>query len=165
MSFKKTSDQDAATDLLISDAGHVLLYGGSRSGKTFLFIYALFFRALKCKSRHAMLRYRFAHAKQSLVYGTIPEVFRVCFPELGSSDSYLNKSDWFYKLPNGSEVWIGGLDDKERTEKILGNEYSTIYFNECSQIPYSSVLTARTRLAEKMSSVSLTFTDKRDGEL
>jgi hypothetical protein len=64
-------------------------------------------------------------------------------------DSLLNKSDWFYELDSGSQVWIGGLDDKERTEKILGNEYSTIYFNECSQIPYSSIITARTRLAEK----------------
>jgi hypothetical protein len=29
-------------------------------------------------------------------------------------------------LPNGSEIWFSGLDDKERTEKILGQEYVTI---------------------------------------
>jgi PBSX family phage terminase large subunit len=147
--FKKTQDQLEATSLLVSPAKHILLFGGSRSGKTFLLVYALFLRAFKEKSRHTILRHRFAHAKQSLVYDTIPDVFSICFPNAGSADSYLNKSDWFYKLPNGSEVWIGGLDDKERTEKILGNEYSTIYFNECSQMPYSSILKARTRLAEK----------------
>jgi hypothetical protein len=33
----------------------------------------------------------------------------------------------------GSELWFGGLDDKQRVEKILGNEYiQTSSFNECS---------------------------------
>jgi hypothetical protein len=44
---------------------------------------------------------------------------------------------------------MSGLDQKERVEKILGQEFSTIYLNECSQIPYSSVIIALTRLAEK----------------
>ena len=144
--MKKTKDQLKATELLIGDAKNVLLYGGSRSGKTFLLVYAVLLRASKCKSRHAILRYRFSHAKQSLVYDTIPKVLELCFPDMVCT---LNKSDWFYTLQNGSEVWIGGLDDKERTEKILGNEYATIYFNECSQMSYSSVLKVRTRLAQK----------------
>ena len=38
---------------------------------------------------------------------------------------------------------------KERTEKILGQEYSTLFFNESSQISYEAVLMARTRLAQK----------------
>ena len=33
-------------------------------------------------------------------------------------------------------------------EKILGKEYATIFLNECSQIPYASVLVALTRLAQ-----------------
>jgi hypothetical protein len=53
------------------------------------------------------------------------------------------------KFPNGSELWIAGLDDKIRTEKILGKEYSTIFFNESSQIPYSTINISRTRLAQK----------------
>ena len=28
--------------------------------------------------------------------------------------------------PNRSEIWLGGLDDKERVEKILGREFATI---------------------------------------
>jgi phage terminase large subunit len=56
--------------------------------------------------------------------------------------------DGFFSLPNESAIWIGGLNDKERIEKILGNEYCTIFFNECSQIPYSSITIARTRLAQ-----------------
>jgi len=57
-----------------------------------------------------------------------------------------NKSDWFLTLPGGSEIWLGGLDDKERAEKILGNEYATIYPNEASQISYQSISLLKTRL-------------------
>lgn len=144
--YKKTTAQKQATSLLTGDAGNVLLYGGSRSGKTFMFIYALFVRALKCQSRHAIFRYRYAHAKQALWYDTIPKVNSIAFPEVVLKT---NKQDLFLTFPNGSEIWIGGLDDKERTEKVLGNEYSTIYYNEISQISYEAVLIAKTRLAQK----------------
>jgi phage terminase large subunit-like protein len=72
---------------------------------------------------------------------------RLCFPGIKYD---LNKTDFFAKFENGSEIWFGGLDDKERTEKILGQEYVTIYLNECSQIPQSSREIALTRLAQKV---------------
>ncbi len=59
-----------------------------------------------------------------------------------------HRVEGYFSLENESEIWIGGLDDKERVEKILGKEYATIFLNECSQIPYSSVLIALTRLAQ-----------------
>lgn len=71
---------------------------------------------------------------------------KIAFPDLPVE---WNKSDYYLTLPNGSEIWVAGLDDEKRVEKILGKEYSTIYFNECSQIPYKSVQVALTRLAEK----------------
>lgn len=77
---------------------------------------------------------------------TIPKVLELCFPNIGAKP---NKTDYYYQLPNGSTIWIAGLDDKERREKILGKEYSTIYFNECSQIEYSDTTLALTRLAER----------------
>jgi hypothetical protein len=55
----------------------------------------------------------------------------------------------YVTFENGSEIWFSGLDDKERVEKVLGMEFVTLYFNECSQIPYASILTALTRLAQK----------------
>jgi len=53
-------------------------------------------------------------------------------------------------LFNGSEIWIGGLGDKEQADKILGHEYNTIYFNEISQLSYISVTTAYSRLAMRV---------------
>ena len=149
MTFKLTGAQNRALDCLVSDATHCGLGGGSRSGKTFLIVRTVLIRALKAAgSRHAIFRFRFNSIKASIVYDTLPKVFELCLPGLWEHCD-LNKTDWFLTLPNGSEIWFGGLDDKERTEKILGQEYATIYFNECSQIPFNSVVLALSRLAQK----------------
>lgn len=123
-----------------------MLFGGSRSGKTFLIVRAIVIRALKSPgSRHAMLRFRFNAIKASIVFDTFPKVMSLCFPGVKYS---LNKTDWFVEFDNGAQIWFGGLDDKERTEKILGQEYATLYLNESSQIPWGSVGIAITRLAQ-----------------
>lgn len=147
-SFELTHRQIEANALLGSAATHVMLYGGSRSGKTFLIVRAILTRALAHKSRHAVLRYRFNHLKGSVIYDTLPKVMDLCFPGV-ADHCHMDKSDWFYTLPNGSEVWFGGLDEKERTEKILGAEYASIFLNECSQIPWASRNIAMTRLAQQ----------------
>jgi predicted ribonuclease YlaK len=51
--FRWTEDQQRALQLLIGPARHVMLYGGARSGKTFLLVSAIVTRALKAPgSRH-----------------------------------------------------------------------------------------------------------------
>lgn len=128
-----------------------MLFGGSRSGKTFLLVRAVVIRALKAaKSRHCILRFRFNSVKTSIVFDTFPKVMELCFPDVAY---HVDKSDWYAKLPNGSEIWFGGLDDKERTDKILGHEYVTIYLNECSQISADARDKAETRLAQKVDQV------------
>jgi phage terminase large subunit-like protein len=138
--------QEEAQLILSGDATHIILFGGSRSGKTFLLTRNVCFRALKAaNSRHAILRFRFNAIKSSVVMDTFPKVMTLCFPGVQYK---MNKTDFYAEFENGSQVWFGGLDDKERTEKILGMEFATIYLNECSQIPYSSVGIAITRLAQ-----------------
>lgn len=145
--FALTPRQKEANRVLASPATHIMLFGGSRSGKTFLIVRAICVRALKApKSRHAILRFRFNAVKASIVHDTFPKVMDICFPGVKYT---LNKTDWFAEFENGSQVWFGGLDDKERTEKILGQEFSTIYLNEASQIPWASRGIAVTRLAQK----------------
>lgn len=144
--FNLTSKQNEAAEVLASDAQHIMLFGGSRSGKTFLIVWAIVSRALKApNSRHVSLRFRLGHIKSSIVMDTFPKVMKLCFPNV---EYELNKSDLYARFSNGSEYWFGGLDDKERTEKILGNEYATIHLNECSQIPWNSRNIALTRLAQ-----------------
>lgn len=125
-----------------------MLRGGSRSGKTFLLVRAIVQRAINAPgSRHAIFRFRFNHAKTSIWADTLPKVLKLCFPTLRAR---FDKTDFYLELPNGSQVWIAGLDDKERVEKILGQEYVTLYFNESSQIPWGSIETALSRLAQKV---------------
>lgn len=146
MSFRLTKRQELAISILASEAKHCLLFGGSRSGKTFLLVRSIIIRACKAKSRHIILRQHFNHIKTSVWLETLPKVLSTCFPHLTVN---WNKTDYFIELPNGSTIFVAGLDDEKHIEKILGKEFSTIYFNECSQLGYNSVQIALTRLAEK----------------
>ncbi len=126
----------------------LMLFGGGRSGKTFLILRNIAMRALKAPgSRHLVVRYRFKHLKASIILDTFPKMMRLCFPEVHYD---LSKTDWYARLPGGAEIWFAGLDDKERMEKILGLEYATIYINEASQVPWAGVQILLTRLAQKV---------------
>lgn len=129
---------------VIRNNKYTLLSGGSRSGKTFVSCLSIISRAAAKPSRHAIVRFHFNDVKRSIGMDTLPKLFGL-MPHVSAT---LNKSDWYYRLSNGSEIWLCGLDDKDRADKILGNEYSTIYFNEASQISYDAYQTALSRLAE-----------------
>lgn len=146
--MKLTTKQEEGRQLLAGPQRHTLAVGGSRSGKTFLLTRQLCVRAIKAPgSRHGIFRLRYNALRASIWLDTLPKVMRICFPGV----RYENKrQDGYVELPNESQIWFAGLDDKERVEKILGLEFATLYFNECSQLPYSSVLTARTRLAQQV---------------
>lgn len=149
--MKLTAKQEAAQEVLASDATHIIVYGGSRSGKTFLLTRNVIARAIKApKSRHAILRFRFNAIKASVVFDTFPKVMELAFPGVKYT---ISKTDWFAEFENGSQIWFAGLDDKERAEKILGMEFVTIYLNECSQIPQGSRDIAVTRLAQQVDQV------------
>ena len=144
--FQLTEKQKEAQQYLAGPATHVMLEGGGRSGKTFLNCRAIAMRALKAPgSRHLIARYRFNHVIQAIVHDTWPKVMSLAFPGVPWT---LNKTHWYATLGEGSEIWFGGLDDKERMEKILGNEYATIYPNECSQLGWAHQQMLVTRLAQ-----------------
>jgi PBSX family phage terminase large subunit len=140
--INKTDKQIEAINLIKSNTT-TLLEGGSRSGKTFIAIYAIFARALQYPGTwHVCARLRLNHARSSLWNKTIPDVARA----LGIYEKVeFNKSELIATV-NDSKIIIAGLDDKERTEKILGNEYATIYINEASQVGFDAYEVLTTRL-------------------
>jgi len=146
--FKPTNVQKKALALLKSGAKHILLFGGSRSGKTTVLVMAIIYRALMYMgSRHLICRYRAKDARSSVLRETL-------IPWL---DNTVGKNNYYYlahenmiTLFNGSEIWIGGLGDREQADKILGHEYCSIYFNEISQLSYAAVTTAYSRLAMRV---------------
>ncbi len=149
--YTLTAKQKSAQVFCAGIAKHIMLFGGSRSGKTFLLVRNMVMRALKSpNSRHAIFRFRFSAIKASIVSDTFPKVMRLAFPGVTYT---VNKTDWYAEFPNGSQIWFSGLDNPERAEKILGMEFVTEYFNECSQMPWRSIQIALTRLAQSVDQV------------
>jgi hypothetical protein len=147
LDFKKTVTQTAVINKIVaSTANNFCVYGSSRSGKSFIIMYILLVRASRVVSDHIIVRETFSAVKTSVWQKTLPDVLRICFPNLPCS---LNKSDYICTLPNGSTVRIGGLDDDKRIERLLGTEYSSLWINESNQVPYSGVNKLKTRLAQK----------------
>lgn len=150
MPITHTPDQRKALELLGSQARHVELRGGARSGKTTVIIEAVDARALAANgSRHLICRFR-ANSLGSIFgpTGTFFWVWKHAFPELDVSRIRHNSRLGYYQMPNDSEIWYGGLDDPARVDKILGQEFATIAVNEGSQVPYASFTTVLTRLAQ-----------------
>ncbi len=130
---------------IIKKCRHVLLEGGSRSGKTLLNVYCIFTRAWAYpKTDHLIVRNTFADAKLSVAMQTIPALGAL----QGGIDyeSWLNKTDYIYKLPNGSRIFVGGTADKDKVDKLLSREYATIYVCETSEISFHTIEILETRL-------------------
>jgi len=150
--FDLTPRQKEVRRLFASAAKYLLVYGGSRSGKTFFICYSVLVRALKAPgSRHAIFRRHGVAVKQSIGKDTLPKVAALAFPGLPIK---WHEQDGYFSLPNGSEIWLAGLDDKDRVDKVLGREFSTLYFNEASEIPLASYMVATTRLAQMCQDVN-----------
>lgn len=74
----------------------------------------------------------------------------MCFPGL---DVTWKEQYGYFLLPNGSEIWVGGLNDDKALEKILGNEYATIYINEASEVRHKAFTLLRSRLAQTVNDI------------
>lgn len=159
-SFKKTAAQvKAVNEIVNSSATNICIEGGSRAGKSFEIMRQIIVRAAKEPySEHIICRETFNAAKRSIWLKTMPDVFRMCFPGLIPS---IRRSDGIYyaDLSNGSKIYIAGLDDDKKLERLLGTEYSTIWFNESNQIPFSAVSKLKSRLAQKNKLIKKCFFD------
>jgi PBSX family phage terminase large subunit len=146
--FKPTRAQKNALALIKGGAKHILLFGGSRSGKTTVLVMAVVYRAARfAGSRHLICRLRAKDARSSVLRETLlPALANT----LGAGGYSYYAQEGMIRFFNGSEIWIGGLGDREQADKILGHEYNTIYFNEISQLSYAAVTTAYSRLAMRV---------------
>jgi hypothetical protein len=153
MTYTRNPGQKRMRDeLLTSGKRFCLVYGGSRSGKTFEFVGTIIERALLAPgSRHLIVRQEATSAKRAIVKGTFPEVESLRFEGCGA---VWREQYGYFLLPNGSEVWVGGLSDDKALEKILGTEYATIYMNEASECKYIGYTLLRSRLAQNIKTVT-----------
>ncbi len=148
--IKLTAKQTEAYELLESKANHIFLYGGARSGKTFVLLLYIIIQSLQYPGLWSLIaRLKFSHVKSSIWKQSL----LLLLNRLGlveGVDYYLNKSDLEVEFENGSKISLAGLDSEERIDKVLGLEYNIIYLNEISQISYDIVVNVRPRLARKI---------------
>ncbi|MDR3232609.1 MAG: phage terminase large subunit [Planctomycetaceae bacterium] len=141
MTVQLTEKQKEASKFLGCASANVMLYGGAGSGKTFLICWRIIHNALNChKSRQAIVRKHLNTVRTAIGLNTLPTVL-----EIEKRKYRYNKQESIFEFPNGSSIWLLGLDDKTRTEKVLGKEFFTMYFNECSEMSWESVQVAMTR--------------------
>lgn len=148
MGLKFHEKQQLAWKILSSrNKTRILFDGGSRSGKTALITEYLVRRALQYPGSHQLAARKCrAHAKTSLWADTLKSYLRIHVPR---ALYRFSETDLCLYFRNGSSITVGGLDDAERTEKILGNEYITVFLNEATQLSYETVQMAVTRLAQR----------------
>ena len=145
--IKLTPKQIAAWQLILNNKyTEILFEGGSRSGKTFIILLMIIVLCLNYRGLRVLIaRKHFKHARSSIWEQTlIPMLTNYGFKH------QVDNTLFIVKFPGGSEIWLGGLDDKERTEKVLGQEYGLIFLNEGTEISLSSRDIVKTRLAQKI---------------
>ena len=129
------------------NAKNVLLYGGARSGKSVVLASLIVHWSLKYEGLRSLIaRLRFSHAKTTIWHQTVRDIMK----NIPLTQWKENKADHYIEFLNGSEIWLGGFDERERIEKILGSEFNVIYLNEVSQLSYEVVEMSLPRLAKKV---------------
>jgi PBSX family phage terminase large subunit len=122
-----------------------LIDGSARSGKTLVIIsWLLNQMATNPGIRIACLRQHRNAARITLFNGTIKGILK------GRSEfSYSDTAMEIYHS-NGSVMRVDGLDQADRAEKILGDEFGHIFINEATQVSYQALSLAISRLAQNL---------------
>ena len=134
-------------------ARRLLIYGGSRSSKTFRSLRKVLKRAVYYPgSRHLIARDTFTALRNAIILDTMPKLLRLYYPQLYEHwcNGGMNNSVNIFTLPNGSELHFRAIGNEQEVEKLLGTEYATILIDEASEVNYEALQKLRTRLAQKV---------------
>jgi PBSX family phage terminase large subunit len=126
---------------------NLLLYGGAGSGKT---VFALDAQAAVCSTTNArsLTTRRYATDVRASIWNqTLPFVLQQ-HGFISGKDYRSNEQQMTITFNSGGQIVLAGLDDKERVDKILGQEYAIIYINECQDVPWPTVNILKTRLRQ-----------------
>jgi hypothetical protein len=152
---KRNADQVAAHKIATSPGFKFFLaYGGSGGGKSFFWLDFVFERAIRAPgSRHAIFRLTRNSCEKTLFDKTLHEVLDKAWPGL-KDQCDISLSTMTVTLPNGSKLFFDGLDENRMT-KVLGDEFNTIWINECNEdgLSYQQVSTLLSRLRARSETV------------
>lgn len=125
------------------DKRFFLFDGGGRSGKTYGICNWMVKEAFKHPgSRQLIARKIRMAAKKTIfdntLYGILARVANV----------RPRRDDLSWVFDNGSIIRIDGLDDEQRMQNVLGDDFLHIFLNEVTQMQYKAFEMAKTRLAQ-----------------
>lgn len=145
VSYDLSAKQSKAWRQLHDDRYGTYLYdGGARSGKTDIALLFLLSRieTHTCAEgmRSLVARKFFDHARQNILEQSLTKLLS------GNPRWEFVKNE--VRHENGGVLRVGGLDDAERSEKVLGTEYTDILVDEGTQVSWDTFGTIRTRLAQ-----------------
>jgi hypothetical protein len=153
---KRNPDQVAAHKIVTSPQGKFFLnYGGSGGGKSFFWMDVIVERAMVApNSRHAIFRLTRNSCEKTLFDKTLHEVLDKAWPGL-KDQCQISQSNMTVEFPNSSKLFFDGLDENRMT-KVLGDEFNTIWINECNEdgLSYQQVSTLLSRLRAKNETVT-----------
>ena len=111
MKLKYTEKQSDAYRLITeSKAQNILLYGGARSGKSVVLASLIVAWSTKYPGLRSLIaRLRLSHAKTTIWHQTVRDLMK----GVPHSKWKENRADMFIEFANGSEIWLGGFDEKE----------------------------------------------------
>lgn len=125
----------------------ILFDGGSRSGKTFLICYFLTLLCFIFDLRILFCRSKLIDLKTTLINQTFEPMLSKYFMGRYKRRT-IDNSIIIYTIGK-SEIWCSGLDNQNRSDKVLGSEYNIIYYNECLDIAPITRQKVKTRLSRK----------------
>ncbi len=116
----------------------VILSGPADTGKTVAFLTKLHYLAHKYKDSSIVI----ARKQLTDVYSTVLQTFKKIIDP--SVDIFGGEKPQWYDYPNGSRVWVAGLD---KPGKVLSAEHDIIYINqveECNLVDWETGMTRTT---------------------
>lgn len=145
--FQPNPKQLYAMQFFVHPLVHRLLMdGGARCGKTLITIRAFVNTCLQFQGcRMLIVRKERKAAAASVWEQTLKPYLNKYVPSHLYS---FYESDLECHFSNGSVIYVDGLDDKERVEKIRGREYVWIFVNEATDTTYEAVSVLIDRLAQ-----------------
>lgn len=128
----------------------IALYGGGRSGKTFIIAEQILKSCYLFPGIKVLILRESLSSGKTTIWDTIFKILNNYYPynsplyldygKFGSKKDRLgnkgssNSKEGFLHFKNGSKIQIGGI---QNIDKYLGGEYQIIYLNEASQLPES----------------------------
>ena len=119
-----------------------ILHGPAETGKTISLLWKLHLCALKYKNASLVI----ARKTQTSIYSTVMMTYmqKVLMgdpKQWGISPYGAKKPEWF-DYPNGSRIWIAGLD---KAGKVLSAEHDIVYINQVEELTLADWETVTTR--------------------